>query len=215
MKEDYFGPEPDPQGSLLHEVEPQRSDLPAADEKPRKRQIMGYDLSSVLLAGGVIILLAVYAVWPDSQPAPSFIPDETPSQESALTFTAVTPFTETPEAETLRAYSTTNREAITLLNDRTGDVEQRLAGMEGQLKTLATPPTPQAQPPEKSPALHDTSTLQGWKIYALHPGVAWLAFNGSTWAAKKGDVLKGITILSIDTEQRVVITDKGVIRQGG
>lgn len=44
--------------------------------------------------------------------------------------------------------------------------------------------------------------------------MAWIARNGSTWSVQPGDVLQGMTILSIDTLHRAVVTDRGVINRG-
>ncbi|WP_337263682.1 MULTISPECIES: hypothetical protein [unclassified Serratia (in: enterobacteria)] len=249
MKEDYFNSDLEQEASLL----PTTSEGPTEDadinvptaprHPPKKRQVLGYDLSTLLMASAAVVVLAVYAAWPDSPPSRAFIPDEgtaqvtqhpsitSPSQpehrvsEEQLTVAIPPPATpQAAETEEIRQYSAANREAITVLNGRTGNIEQRLATLETQLRTLATQPTtPPPSPPSTprvKPAARITSGtagnagLKSWRIHTLYPGMAWITHDGSTWAVQAGDRLQGITILSIDNQHRVVMTDKGVIRQG-
>lgn len=251
MKEDYFDPDLAPDASLLPTdntiatEEPAPSAPQVPDEKPKKRQFLGYDLSTLLVAGAALIALSVYAVWPDSPPSRAFIPDEGPQQVAPSAAPASTsepaasahplPIT-TPESpaltitdsEEMKQFSAANREAITVLNERTGNVEQRLAALEAQLHALAAKPV--AQPPTPTTAgkvtpvrkssrtpstLSKTTGVTGWRVNTVYPGMAWITHNGSTWSVQAGDVLQGMTIRSIDTQRRVVVTDKGVIRQGG
>ncbi|HGM5420532.1 TPA: hypothetical protein ACKP1J_004972 [Serratia liquefaciens] len=251
MKEDYFDPDLAPDASLLptdnttatEELEPSAPHV--SDEKPKKRQFFGYDLSTLLVAGAALIALTVYAIWPDSPPSRTFVPDEGAQQVARPVVPASTsepvssaapiPMT-TPESpalvvtdsEEMKQYSAANREAITVLNGRTGNVEQRLAALEAQLHALAAKPV--AQPPIPTTAgkvtpvkkvshtpskVSKPTRVTGWRVNTVYPGMAWITHNGSTWSVQAGDVLQGMTIRSIDTQRRIVVTDKGVIRQGG
>lgn len=122
----------------------------------------------------------------------------------------------------LKEYGEANRQAITLLNDRVTNSEKRLADIEAKLNTLSTK---QASAPLKgSPTttVHrvknvsavGNSGLKGWRINTVYPGMAWITHNGSTWSVQPGDQVNGLTIRSIDAERRIVVTSKGVIRQG-
>ncbi|ENA1736987.1 hypothetical protein ABF227_002936 [Yersinia ruckeri] len=251
MKEDYFDPDLAPDASLLPTdntittEEPEPSAPQVSDEKPKKRQFFGYDLSTLLVAGAALIALTVYAVWPDSLPSRAFIPDERAQQVSQPVAPASTsepislahplpistpasPAFIATDSEEMKQYSAANREAITVLNGRTGNVEQRLAALEAQLHALTAKPVAQSPIPttagkvtpikktSRPPStLSKTTGVTGWRVNTVYPGMAWITHNGSTWSVQAGDVLQGMTIRSIDTQRRVVVTDKGVIHQGG
>jgi intracellular multiplication protein IcmG len=218
MKEDYFDPDLETENMLLPETEPRKNPPPVAVEKPTKRQFMGHDLSTLLVAGGAAIMLVIFAVWPENTPAPATILEEVSPVDHAKPFETAEIFLVDPETEALREFSGANREAISLLHERTGVVEQRLTDMGQQLSTLASSAVTHSQASDNvspaRPSSLNARNLPGWRIRTLHPGVAWLTWNGSTWAVHTGETLHGITILEINLEQRVVVTDKGVIRQG-
>lgn len=262
MKEDYFDKDLDPEETALPVIGPAEDtdheattpSPPEEKEAPRKRQIMGYDLSTLLIAGAALIVLMVYAVWPDSPPPQVFIPDDTvqptptehPEPPAEIPTPEVTdkdplspadmadtvlPSTTEKVTDEIRQYGVDNREAITALSSRVADVERRLALLEEQLRakqqhtaaTVTAPRTPAAKsattiqrakrPGQSASATRSAGSVKGWRIHTLYPGMAWIAHNGSTWSVRPGDVLQGLTIRSIDTERRAVVTDKGTIRQ--
>lgn len=253
MKEDYFDPDLAPDASLLptdNTLTTEDPEPPApqtAEENAKKRQFFGYDLSTLLVAGAALIVLTAYAAWPDSPPSRTFIPDEGAPQgaphRQAVPVSEPEPVASAPplpmalpgssapagdETEEMKQYSAANRQAITVLNGRTGGVERRLGTLEAQLHALAAKLVAQPSPPTapakmtrvKRTSRHPstrfkTTGVTGWQINTVYPGMAWITHNGSTWSVQAGDVLQGITIRSIDTQRRVVVTDKGVIRQGG
>lgn len=269
MKNDYFDPELEPDTPLLPEdpaealTEPSEAETQDASGKPAKRQLLGYDLSTLLIAGAALIALAIYAVWPDEPPRRAFVADEPVQQqvqahdEAAMPVTPAEtpePVTEAPTMETvteqaalqqhaepdaiqsdaLQQFSAANREAIGVLNDRTGSAEQRIARLEAQIHALtqrpaiapekATPspklkaPSAAQRPRVSSPATTRTvssGSVKGWQVHTVYPGMAWITRDGSTWSVQPGDVLHGLSIRSIDAKSRTVTTDKGVIRQGG
>ncbi len=258
MKDDFFDPDLEPDASVLSvsateetAVATDTTETPPADNGRKKRQIMGYDLSTLLIAGTAFIALVGYALWPDTPTQQAFIPDNTsqsvavqapptlpPESSPAVAEPPSAPLS-APEISTtddpavpdeLRQYSEANREAITKLNSHLSVLEQRLSATESRLQALqqrAQSPAPVATPvPARHQAAHSrqqtTNTnvrrshgVNGWRIHTIYPGMAWLTHNGSTWSVQAGDVLQGLTIRSIDAQQRIVVTDKGVIRQGG
>lgn len=260
MSKDFFDPDLEPEASLLPKETPvvsADSDTAAGPEAPparKKRQLWGYDLSTVLIAGAVVTTLLVYAVWPDTPPARTFIPDEPavqsappepepepvpePIPEPVPEVTPQAPVDDAPPActdtQAIRLSSDANREAITALDARVTALEQRLKDAEARQQAQASAPVVSASVKAKpvrprvvrhaapvashvyaarSPQATGVS-VRDWRIHAVYPGMAWIARNGSTWSVQPGDVLQGMTILSIDTLHRAVVTDRGVINRG-
>lgn len=262
MKDEYFDSDLELEDSVLPKVGPAEdadtegmvSLPPAVEETPRKRQIMGYDLSTLLIAGTALIALTVYAVWPDSPPPQAFIPDNTiqqaPLNHAEPPFTPPTPEvtdTDPPsqmdtadtmppavtekETDEIRQYGVANREAITTLNGRLSNAERRLALLEDQLRSqqqrapltstatatrsakATTTPHRVKRTDQSTAVARSTGSVKGWRVHTLYPGMAWITHSGSTWSVRPGDVLQGLTIRSIDIQRRVVVTDKGNIRQ--
>ena len=90
MKDDFFDPDLEPDASVLSvsateetAVATDTTETPPADNGRKKRQIMGYDLSTLLIAGTAFIALVGYALWPDTPTQQAFIPDNT-SQSVAV-----------------------------------------------------------------------------------------------------------------------------------
>jgi hypothetical protein len=165
MKENYFDSELEPAASPLPELHPEpeeeASETPAKDENPKsKRQFMGYDLSTLLIAGGVLVALLVYAVWPDEPPQRAFVPDHqaapvaAPTEEEAPAHElepAPAPAPEPPQhtepvqssappvdAQALQQASEANQQGISALDSRVSDAERRLAELEARMKAMGT-----------------------------------------------------------------------------
>lgn len=172
MKENYFDSELEPAASPLPELHPEpeeeASKTPAKDENPKsKRQFMGYDLSTLLIAGGVLVALLVYAVWPDEPPQRAFIPDHqaapvaAPTEEEAPApepEPAPAPAPEPPkhtepvqssappaDAQVLQQASEANQQGISALDSRVSDAERRLAELEARMKAMGTGTTAPAK----------------------------------------------------------------------
>lgn len=253
MKEDFFDSDLEPEDTVLPKMGPTEDlDTKATAspplEAPRKRQIMGYDLSTVLTASAALIALTIYAVWPDSPPPQAFIPDNTvqpapidnPEPSAAPAMAEVTdtefplpapimaPAVTEKETDEIRQYGAANREAIMALNERVTSLSKQLQSLNEQLlaqqqrATLvsAATATRTAKPATTKHQIKSTGQtvtrsaggVKGWRVHTLYPGMAWIAHNGSTWSVRPGDVLQGLTIRTIDTDRRVVVTDKGTIR---
>ncbi|HHO9701235.1 hypothetical protein [Citrobacter braakii] len=178
MKENYFDSDLEP--------EEEASEAPARDEKPKnKRQFMGYDLSTLLIAGGVLVALLVYAVWPDEPPQRAFVPDhqatpvaapreeDTPAPESEpLPVPAPAPeppqYTEpvqsaaaTVDTLALQQASEANQQGISALGSRVSDAERRLAEIEARMKAMGTgttAPAKAASKPVQRTTVKSTST---------------------------------------------------------
>lgn len=190
MKENYFDSELEPAASPLPERHPEpeeeASETPAKDENPKsKRQFMGYDLSTLLIAGGVLIALLVYAVWPDEPPQRAFVPDHqaapvaapteveapalepeplpapAPAPEPTQHTEPVQPAAPPVDAQVLQQVSEANQQGISLLDGRVSDAERRLAELETRMKAMGsgtTAPAKAASKPVKRTAVKSTST---------------------------------------------------------
>ncbi len=150
------------------------------------------------------------------------MPSQPLPEDSDRELTGTTGSFDNKKVSELKEYGEANRQAITLLNDRVRDSEKRLADIEAKLNSLSTK---QAASPQKGTATTTarrvknvsaagSSGLKGWRINTVYPGMAWITHNGSTWSVQPGDQVNGLTIRSIDAERRIVVTSKGVIRQG-
>lgn len=120
----------------------------------------------------------------------------------------------------LRIHGEKNREGLTALARRLDTLESRINALQKQ--TVPVPATTVSSPqPPASPVRKPTRTarhprpLSGVKINSLYPGLAWVTWQGSSWALRPGDQFAGTTILSIDEQKREIVTSAGVIRQGG
>ncbi|EOX7805340.1 conjugal transfer protein TraP [Escherichia coli] len=120
----------------------------------------------------------------------------------------------------LRIHGEKTREGLTALARRLDTLESRISELQKH-----TVPVPAATAPSPQPATTTTrkaprtartaGPLSGVKINSLYPGLAWVTWQGSSWALRPGDQFAGTTILSIDEQKREIVTSAGVIRQGG
>ena len=119
----------------------------------------------------------------------------------------------------LRIHGEKTREGLTALARRLDTLESRISELQKHPvpAPAATAPSPQpTTPTRKAPrAGRNASPLSGVKIDSLYPGLAWVTWQGSSWALRPGDQFAGTTILSIDEQKREIVTSAGVIRQGG
>ncbi|TQI77292.1 hypothetical protein FHU10_5309 [Serratia fonticola] len=186
MKENYFDSDLEPGASSLPELHPKPekevSETPAKDDGPKnKRQFMGYDLSTLLIAGGVLVALLVYAVWPDEPPQSTFVPDHQAAQVTApmveevpAPLPAPAPEPEPPQhaepvlpaappmdAQALQQVSEASQQGISALDGRVSDAERRLAELEARMKAMGTgtaAPARAVSQPAKRTAIKSTPT---------------------------------------------------------
>lgn len=120
----------------------------------------------------------------------------------------------------LRIHGEKTREGLTALARRLDTLESRINELQKHTVPVPTATAPSPQPTttttRKAPrTARSTSPLSGVKINSLYPGLAWVTWQGSSWALRPGDQFAGTTILSIDEQKREIVTSAGVIRQGG
>ncbi|HCQ3672355.1 TPA: conjugal transfer protein TraP [Escherichia coli] len=120
----------------------------------------------------------------------------------------------------LRIHGEKTREGLTALARRLDTLESRINELQKHTVPVPTATAPSPQPTttttRKTPrTARSASPLSGVKINSLYPGLAWVTWQGSSWALRPGDQFAGTTILSIDVQKREIVTSAGVIRQGG
>ncbi|HCU6886623.1 TPA: conjugal transfer protein TraP [Escherichia coli] len=120
----------------------------------------------------------------------------------------------------LRIHGEKTREGLTALARRLDTLESRINELQKHTVPVPTATAPSPQPTttttRKAPrTVRSASPLSGVKINSLYPGLAWVTWQGSSWALRPGDQFAGTTILSIDEQKREIVTSAGVIRQGG
>lgn len=54
--------------------------------------------------------------------------------------------------------------------------------------------------------------ISGMQVMSLENGMAWIKWQGSTWAVREGDTLGKVTIRRIDPASRTVVTTGGSLR---
>ena len=124
-----------------------------------------------------------------------------------------------------REFEAANREAITRLSDTVRaqsraltTLQQRLEGVEKETTRLGNLVTVLAVRPDASPGhaaagqKRTRSALSGMRLESLQNGMAWVSWQGKTWAVQAGDSLGGVTVREVNTDDRSVTTSAGVLR---
>lgn len=120
-------------------------------------------------------------------------------------------------------YAMANRQAITLLADTVKAQGATLVSLNGQIADLkaqlsealtrqavleaAAPAavTPRKAPPRRTP-------LSGMTLISIQDGMAWVRWQGKTWAVKSGDRLGEVAITAINAADRQVQTSAGILK---
>lgn len=124
--------------------------------------------------------------------------------------------------EARRLFAEENREAMEALSARLDAKNQEFKQLKQQLGDMAirfeshrTQKEVFAQ--KKAPQLNQkrprpSSGTTGYRLHSLSQGMAWIAYQGSTYAVREGDTLGKIKIHKIDTAKRQIDTSAGVIQ---
>lgn len=143
------------------------------------------------------------------QPTPTAMPMPEPTELSIVTEA-------TQHAiENNRVFSENNREGIKALDERMRALERQVNALAQRPSTTVATPQPTAAVRSANHGLRTgtkINPLRGATIASLYPGLAWVNYQGSTWALRPGDRIGHATVQSIDTTKRQVITTAGVIR---
>lgn len=83
-------------------------------------------------------------------------------------------------------------------------LQATLTGMQAKSTTSALAPP--------SNARKKASAVSGMKVVSMESGMAWVRWQGSTWAVREGDVLGKVTITRIDPGTRTLHTSGGTVR---
>ncbi|MGK3137966.1 conjugal transfer protein TraP [Pantoea trifolii] len=124
-----------------------------------------------------------------------------------------------------REFEAANREAITRLSDTVraqskalATLQQQLTGIAQENARLGNQLTVLAARPDPGAGGHAAgkratrSALSGMRLESLQEGMAWVSWQGRTWAVQAGDTLGGVTVRDINAPERSVTTSAGVLR---
>nr|WP_280527832.1 conjugal transfer protein TraP [Erwinia rhapontici] len=125
-----------------------------------------------------------------------------------------------------REFEAANREAITRLSDTVRAQSKALAGLQQRLDGLATENSRlagqltvvAARPASSGTARATTgntgrrSALSGMRLEGLQDGMAWVSWQGRTWAVQPGDSLGTVTVQDVNVAERSITTSAGVLR---
>lgn len=194
-----------------------------------------------LLGCGVLLIAVALYLFGNAQPAKPSVNDLAGFDDAsnAAPAPSVTPQNALPSAPVqagdgqiredvanmvngVRDYAQANRTAIKQLSDAVKVLSQQVANDQqvvGQYQTqiqtlntriadLETQRVNGAAPRGKA---HRSPTA-GMHLSSVEDGMAWVLWNGKTWAVKEGDRLGNVTVTGIDAPERQVFTTAGVIR---
>ena len=124
-----------------------------------------------------------------------------------------------------REFEAANREAITRLSDTVRAQTKALAALQQQLSGVAQEnerlgnlvtvlaARPAADAPGQAAVRKGTrSALAGLRLESLQDGMAWVSWQGRTYAVQPGDSLGGVTVRDVNAAERSVTTSAGVLR---
>lgn len=124
-----------------------------------------------------------------------------------------------------KEFEAANREAITRLSDTVRAQTKALAALQQQLDGVAQENVrlgnlvtvlavrPAAEVSGTVAGRKGTrSTLSGMRLESLQDGMAWVSWQGRTYAVQPGDHLGGVTVRDISAADRSVMTSAGVLR---
>ncbi|WP_240153386.1 conjugal transfer protein TraP [Erwinia amylovora] len=125
-----------------------------------------------------------------------------------------------------REFEAANREAITRLSDTVraqtkalATLQQQLDGvaqengrLANQLTVLAARPSTDAGGHAAAVRKGARSALAGMRLESLQDGMAWVSWQGRTWAVQPGDSLGVVTVRDVNAAERSVTTSAGVLR---
>lgn len=98
------------------------------------------------------------------------------------------------------------RRQLDVLQSQNGQLTTRLTVLEA--RPVAVVPQVYDSPPTKVMRRSPTS---GMRLDAVQDGMAWVNYQGKTWAVQVGDRLGRVTVTGIDTQTRQVQTSAGSI----
>lgn len=87
------------------------------------------------------------------------------------------------------------------------DLQTQISGLSARAAVDSVAPTSATAQKKKA-----ASPVSGMKIMSMENGMAWIRWQGSTWAVREGDPLGKVTITRIDPASRTVTTTGGILR---
>lgn len=126
-----------------------------------------------------------------------------------------------------RDYEAANREAITRLSNTVRAQTTTIANLQKTMDAQASQVTAITnrltvlEARESTPAAHhvkgvrkqsNRSAISGMRIESIQDGMAWVSWQGRTWAVQAGDRLGPVTITDVNAANREVSTTYGTLR---
>ncbi|WP_313618964.1 conjugal transfer protein TraP [Pantoea septica] len=125
-----------------------------------------------------------------------------------------------------RDFEAANREAITRLSDtvraqtralamlqqQMDSITQENGRLANQLTVLAARPTAESAGHAAGARRTTRSAIAGMRLESLQDGMAWISWQGRTYAVQSGDSLGGLTVRDVNVSDRSVTTSAGVLR---
>ncbi|EBR0232245.1 conjugal transfer protein TraP [Morganella morganii] len=140
--------------------------------------------------------------------------------------TAHTAGTDIAIGSEVKAYAEANREAITklsntvtaqnktlaILGEQYVQSQSELAGIKTRLAELELGRI--TEKPPKSPVRKtaDKNNAKGMSLASIQNGMAWIQYQGKTWAVQEGDRIGSVIVTEIDAAGRQVMTSGGIVR---
>lgn len=167
-------------------------------------------LAVVFVAGLVGVQILRNAPAPENTPA-RFVSHQTPEPEPVQPVVTTAAPLSSPDQD-LYVWVQNNREGLKALDKRLRELTREVAALRAQQAAAASslplaPRPAAADVPSSTPA-----ALKGATITSLYPGLAWVTWQGKTWALHPGDSLGSARVLRINTATREVITTAGILR---
>ncbi len=111
-------------------------------------------------------------------------------------------------SDTVRAQTN----ALTALQQQVDAVVKENARLANQLIVKTVQPAAEVTSHTVAGRKGVRSALAGMRLESLQDGMAWVSWQGKTWAVQPGDSLGGVTVRDVNTEERSVTTSAGVLR---
>lgn len=120
--------------------------------------------------------------------------------------------------ERINDIDSTSKQGLTVLSNQLRAANKEIATLKQQMQTLQMSGVSNGNTSSNVGANSYTfnqqpqKLLKEFSINDLSNDLAWVKYKNQVYAVRNGSVLGGVTVIAIDVNQRLVETDKGLIR---